>query len=155
MQDSIVYVAESLVVTSAMFRQPTLYLYFLCPGIDPFPQQPPARQAVAIVTEVGLILASHVDGNDCSGTHVPCNVRCWMRKVHTNIHTHMHAYAQTYKHSTTKSSGRNGKTMNLCFRTISVSLNLHLRSHNVQTDLHHKNISFLTCQTHSRAFMAN
>lgn len=48
-----------------------LYLDFLRPGIEPFPQQPPAWQAVAIVTEVGLVLAAHVDGNHRPGSHVP------------------------------------------------------------------------------------
>lgn len=48
-----------------------LYLDFLRPGIEPFPQQPPARQAVAVVTEVGLVLAAHVDGDHRPGAHVP------------------------------------------------------------------------------------
>lgn len=53
-----------------------LYLYFLCPGIEPFPQQPPAGQAVAIVTEVGLISAAHIDGDDRPGAHVPGYIGC-------------------------------------------------------------------------------
>lgn len=75
-QNAIFYTLRSWVTTCALCCKPVLYLYFLCPGIDPFPQQPPARQAVAIVTEVGLILATHIDGYDCPGAHVPCNVRC-------------------------------------------------------------------------------
>lgn len=50
------------------------YLHFLCPGVEAFPEQPPARKAVPVVAEVGLILAAHIDGNDRSGTHVARDV---------------------------------------------------------------------------------
>ena len=132
-------------MTSALCTPPVLYLYFLCPGIDPFPQQPPAGQAVAIVTEVSLILASHVNGNDCSGTHVPRYVRCLARSVYTKIHTHTCTDTQTQHEK--KSSSRDGQTTTSCFRVNSLSVTLYLKSHSVQTAEQHKNVTFLTCQT--------
>lgn len=149
--ESIKNSAGSPIITSASCCHYVLYLHFLCPGIDPFPQQPPARQTVAIVTEVGLILATHIDGNDRSGSHVPRNVRCLTCNAYTSIHT------QTYKHSTTKSRSRDGKTINpvlfSLFQNNTGFFNLHFRSHKVETDLHHK-IS-VPLDLSDRALLAN
>lgn len=65
---------------------PVLYLNFFCPGIDPLPEQPPARQAVAVVTEVRLVLAAHIDGDDRPGAHVSRNVRCWTFNINPEKH---------------------------------------------------------------------
>lgn len=62
------------------------HLNFLRPRVDPFPKQPPARQAVAIVTQVGFILAAHIDGNDRFGSDIACNVRCGPLQSHTHKH---------------------------------------------------------------------
>lgn len=125
-------------ITSFLCYQCLLYLYFLCPGIDPFPQQPPARQAVAVVTEISLILATDIDGNDCSGTHVSCNVGCWM------CNTSIHKRARSERHSKAawqKPPPRRIKRQTTLSRKVSVSVNTHWESHNVSTDLHHKAIS--------------
>lgn len=121
-------------MTSFLCCQYLLYLYFLCPGIDPFPQQPPARQAVSVVTEVSLILATDINGNDCFGTHVSCNVRCWM--CNTSIHRHAPLDAARQK-----PAPRWIKWQTTLSRTDSVSVNTRWESHNVSTDLHHKTIS--------------
>lgn len=67
-----------------------LHLNFLCPWVDPFPQQPPARQVVTIVTQIGFILAAHIDGNDRFGSDIAGNVRCGPLQSHPHTHTHTH-----------------------------------------------------------------
>lgn len=70
------------------------HLNFLCPGVDPFPKQPPARQAVAIVTQVGFILAAHINGDDSFGSDVAGDVRCGPLQSHTHTRTHTSEWRQ-------------------------------------------------------------
>lgn len=56
------------------------YLDFLSQGVPPLPQQPPAAQAVAVVGQVGLVAAAHVDGDHHLGPHGPGHVS-WGQQV--------------------------------------------------------------------------
>lgn len=56
------------------FQPSPQYLDFLSQGVPPLPEQPPARQAVPVVGEVGLVTAAHVDGDHHLGPHGPGHV---------------------------------------------------------------------------------
>ena len=83
-------------------------LDLVCPGVQPLPQKPPARQAVPVCAKVCLILAPHVDGDDCLGTHAAGDVRCGAREsaggsppvpgqgrsIQSHKHHHSHGHAK-------------------------------------------------------------
>lgn len=110
------------------------HLNFLRPRVDPFPQQPPTGQAVAIVTQVGFILASHINGDDRFGSKIAGNVRCWPL---THPRKETHPRGSRRKQTLWLLFCDKAAALTFLFRNATTTRKLHIHTHTIDHTFHY------------------